>query len=89
MRGFVQFTCDSPNGLILDLPVRQMTDDESARAKTFFSRLGVSPRSIRFCGDVYNIDLDDNVDRGAELALAILTEVFRAPAGFKVCVSAG
>ncbi len=88
-RGFVQFAYDEQEGLFLDLPVAQMTDAESARAATFFSRLGVPAQPNQACGEIYNLGLSDDVDRGAELTLQIFREVFAAPVGFEVRISAG
>lgn len=88
-RRFVQFAVGKQGQLILDLPSTQMNELERVRAKDFFAKLGVAPNPKFRRYDLYQLDLGQDCNRGAELTCRIFTDLFAAPQGFKIQVSAG
>lgn len=71
-RKFVQFAGSVNESLLLNLPPQPLSTDESARARMLFAEYDVTVEA----DDNYYMELDRDPQRGAELAIRVLREVY-------------
>jgi hypothetical protein len=83
---FVQFAGAKDAPLVFDLPSIPLTDDEMRRATDFFRRLGIAALPLSGDDVTFQVDLEGDVERGAELALAVFREVYQLPDDFQLAV---
>jgi hypothetical protein len=69
----VQFTGSVDEPLLLNLPLDWLSEDERARAEALFAEYDITVEA----DDNYYMELDRDPQRGAELAMRILREVYR------------
>jgi hypothetical protein len=88
---FVQFAGSACKPLLLDLPNIILNTEERERADAFFAPLRASRKPLSANGEefAYQLRLGQDVNRGAELALAVFRDVYRLPSGSQLVIIEG
>ncbi|MBI5865953.1 MAG: hypothetical protein HZB38_15900 [Planctomycetes bacterium] len=79
-RKFVQFTGDA-EGVLLDLPVQELSEVERERATAYFAAHDVRLMETKTFSS-FQLDFGDDLDQAAETALTLFQHVFRLGSEF-------